>query len=185
MKDDTMAVPVVSRSRLEFLFDGVFAIAMTILVLELKVPDIADRRSVAELATALAHEAPTFVSYLLSFAVLGVFWYRHNQQYHAFRVITPGMLLLHFVQLAGAAFFPFCAALVGRYPTNGLALVVYLGCVLVYVWSSLGIWVLARKVGSSADLTIAAYQESRNGWLRGCLVVSAVFVLNLIRVLAN
>ncbi len=180
-----MSRPVVSRSRLEFLFDGVFAIAMTILVLELKVPDLSDRRSVAELARALAHEAPTFVSYLLSFVVLGVFWYRHDQQYRAFRVITPGMLLLHFVQLAGAAFFPFCAALMGRYPTNPLTIVVYLGCILVYAWSSFGIWVVARKAGSTADLTITAYQDSRNRWLRGCIVVSALFVLNLIRTLST
>ena len=185
MKEETLKGPIVSRSRLEFLFDGVFAIAMTILVLELKVPDLADRHSVAELASALAHEAPTFFSYLLSFVVLGIFWYRHDQQYRAFRIITPGMLIFHFAQLAGAAFFPFCAALMGRYPTNGLTIVVYLGCILVYAWSSFAIWVIARKTGSTADLTTAVYEKSRNRWLRACLIVSMFFVLNLIRTLAN
>jgi TMEM175 potassium channel family protein len=185
MTGDITPRPVVSRSRLEFLFDGVFAIAMTILVLELRVPELGDPRSVTELGHALAHEGSTFGSYLLSFVVLGMFWYRHDQQYHAFRVITRGMLVLHFVQLAGAAFFPFCASLMGRYPTNPLALVVYLGCILVYASSSLAIWVVARNAGSTADLTITDYQRSRNRWLRACLVVSLLFVLNLIRAIAN
>jgi hypothetical protein len=105
MKAAHAPVPVISKSRLEFLFDGVFAIAMTILVLELKVPELVNPRSVAELARALVHEASTFVSYLISFVVLGVFWYRHNQQYHSYHAISRGMLVLHFVQLAAAAFF--------------------------------------------------------------------------------
>lgn len=54
------------------LFDGVFAIAMTILVLELKVPELVAQRSVQELAKGLAHQGSTFVSYLLSFFVLGM-----------------------------------------------------------------------------------------------------------------
>ena len=100
------------------LFDGVFAIAMTILVLELKVPEIDDRLSSSQLLHALLKESGTFFSYLLSFAILGVFWWRHNHVYHFFRTITSKMLVLHFVQLAAAAFFPFTAALYGRYPTN-------------------------------------------------------------------
>src|SRR6185436_12762553 len=107
MEEEHTAVPVVSKSRLEFLFDGVFAIAMTLLVLELKVPELVDRLSIVELARGLAHEASTLVSYLISFVVLGVFWYRHNHQYHSFHAISRGMLVLHFVQLAAAAFFPF------------------------------------------------------------------------------
>jgi uncharacterized membrane protein len=179
-------VPAVSRSRLEFLFDGVFAIAMTILVLELRVPELVDRHSMPELARALAHHAPTFASYLLSFGMLGILWYHHNRQYHHFRVITRSMLVLHFVQLAAAAFFPFCASLLGRYPTNGLSQVVYISCILVYVWASLANWVIAGRSGSLGSETAAAdFLRSRNKLLRGCLALSIVFFIYLIRVLAN
>src|SRR5215470_10608372 len=89
------AVHVISRSRLEMLVDGIFAIAMTILVLELKVPELTDRRSVWELARAIGRQAPTFLSYLLSFFVLGMFWYRHNMGFRHYRVITAKMLALH------------------------------------------------------------------------------------------
>ncbi len=180
------SIPAISRSRLEFLFDGIFAIAMTILVLELRVPELADRHSVGELARALAHNAPTFASYLLSFTVLGVFWYRHNQQYHHVRVVTKGMLALHFVQLAAAAFFPFCAALLGRYPTNHLTVVVYMGCIMIYFWASLANWVVARRSGALAsDLTAADYARSRTRLLLGCLIFSTFFAIYLINVLAK
>jgi uncharacterized membrane protein len=186
MTDDRATVPVISRSRLEFLVDGVFAIALTILVLELKVPELGDRRSVPELGQALAHEAPTFLSYLGGFVLLGLFWYRHNHQYEHFRVITPGMLVLHFVQLAAAAFLPFCAALMGRYPINGLSAVVYLACVLVYSWASCATWILAQRSGAmKAGLTEAAYLQARRKWLRGCLVITVMFTLYLIRLLVN
>lgn len=66
---------VISRSRLECLFDGIFAIAMTLLVLELKVPDLVDHRSTGELACKLASFAPAFGSYLPSPVMLGVFWF--------------------------------------------------------------------------------------------------------------
>ena len=179
-------VPAINRSRLEFLFDGVFAIAMTILVLELKVPELVDRHSIQELARALAHQAPTFASYLLSFGMLGILWYRHNLQYQHFRVITGSMLVLHFIQLAAAAFFPFCAALMGRYPTNGLSQLVYISCILVYAWASLANWVIAGRSGSLGPETAAAdFLRSRNKLFRGCLGLSAVFVIYLIRVLAN
>jgi uncharacterized membrane protein len=167
---------VISKGRLEFLFDGIFAIAMTILVLELKVPELVDRRSMGELAHELAHHAPTFVSYLLSFVMLGVFWYRHNHQYHHFHKITEGMLVLHFVQLAAAAFFPFCAALVGRYHSNLLSIVIYLGCVLVYTWAMFANWIMARKSGAlGAEVTAADYLRIRSKGLRGCLIISILF----------
>src|SRR6266511_3835422 len=140
-----MSASVITKSRLEFLFDGVFAIAMTILVLELKVPELADRHSIPELAAALAHGLPTFVSWLLSFVVLGMFWYRHNHQYRHYQRITHGMLVLHFVQLAAAAFFPFCAALFGRYSFNPLAGLFYVSSIFVYAFASLANWVVAER----------------------------------------
>jgi uncharacterized protein (TIGR02246 family) len=178
------ASPVISRSRLEMLVDGIFAIAMTLLVLDLKVPEIADRRSVSELARSLVGQAPTFLSYLLSFFVLGVFWYRHNQQYRHYRSITGRMLALHFVQLAAAAAFPFCAALVGRYGINPFATVIYLACVVVYVWTAAVTWIVAKRSGAmSAELTDTAYLRSRKRGIRSSLVVSALLLVTVGRAL--
>ena len=60
-------ISIISRNRLEMLCDGIFAIAMTILVLELKVPELVDRHSAAELAQSLERNRATFISYLLGF----------------------------------------------------------------------------------------------------------------------
>ncbi|MGD1048840.1 MAG: TMEM175 family protein [Candidatus Krumholzibacteriaceae bacterium] len=185
-EQDHSSVPAISRGRLEILYDGIFAIAMTILVLELRVPELVDRHSVAELASALAHNGYTFGSYLLSFLMLGMFWYRHNLQYRHVRVVTAGMLALYLVQLAAAAFFPFCAALFGRYPTNGLSVVVYAGCVMVYFWASLATWVIARRSGALvSDLTAADYRRSRNRLLRACVIISILFAAYFTRMLVR
>jgi uncharacterized membrane protein len=177
---------VISRSRLETLIDGVFAIAMTVLVLELKVPELADRQSMSELARALLHQAPTFASYFISFFVLGMFWYRHNHMYHHYRVISAGMLALHFVQLAAAASFPFFAALLGRYPTNRLTTVVYLACIVIYAWASVLAWIVARRSGSmSEELSDAAYLRTRRRGLGSSVFISLMFALYLLRALAK
>src|SRR5580765_5819729 len=184
MADQQTSVFVISRSRLEMLVDGVFAIAMTILVLELKVPQLSDIHSVPELDRALVRQAPTFVSYLLSFIVLGMFWYRHNQQYRHYRSISGGMLALHFVMLAAAASFPFCAALVGRYAPNPLAVTIYLTCIVVYAWTATLTWIVARRSGSlSEELPEAAYRRSRKRAIRSSVIVSGLFLINLGRVL--
>ena len=72
------------------LFDGVFAIAMTILVLELKVPELGRAEVSAGDGGGASASGPTFLSYLLSFGILGMFWFRHNAQYRHFHTITGG-----------------------------------------------------------------------------------------------
>jgi uncharacterized membrane protein len=176
----------VSKTRLEFLVDGIFAIAMTILVLELKVPELSDRHSVSEMARELGRHASVFGSYLLSFLVLGMFWYRHNQMFRYFQHITKGMLAFQLLQLAMAAFFPFCAALLGRYPTNYLTTVVYFGCFTLYLWSVLLQWVLAKRAGALTEqVTGAEYARRRNRNLRGCILITAFFVVYLVTVIAG
>ena len=168
----------ISKSRLEMLFDGVFAIAMTILVLELKVPELVAQRSVPEMWRALAHQGSTFFSYLLSFAVLGMFWFRHNTQYRHYHTITGGVLVTHFVQLAAAASFPFCAALYGHYPLNPLVIVIYLGCIVVYAWASSIGWLVAKRTGAfSPGMPEATYRRSRKRGLMSCVFVSMMFAL--------
>jgi uncharacterized membrane protein len=135
----------ISKTRLEFLYDGIFAIAMTLLVLELKVPELAERRSGAELLRHFAHHAPAFGSWLLSIVVLGIFWYKHQQLYRCLQRITRALLVVHLWLMATAAFFPFCAALVGRYPGNRAAVLVYMGGAWLHVAGLTTLWVVAGR----------------------------------------
>lgn len=187
MSEEHSASPsAISKSRLEFLYDGIFAIAMTILVLELKVPELTDRQSISELGHALKHHAPTFASYLLTFLMLGIFWSRHNHDYRHFHRITYPMLGTSLLQLATAAFFPFCAAMIGRYPQNKLAYLIYVGCILVLMWSRLATWIMAKRGGTfPADFPESDYLRVRNRILRGGAALLAMFVLSWVRLVAG
>ena len=69
----------VGRSRVEALSDGVFAIVITLLVLEIKVPHVEDHGSVVALARALTDLAPKFVSWVISFLTVCVIWMNHHR----------------------------------------------------------------------------------------------------------
>ncbi len=176
----------VAKGRLEFLFDGIFAIAMTLLVLELKVPELADRHSTAELLAGLKRHAPTFVSYLLSFFMLGMFWTSHNVWFRHLQRITGGILALQLAQMAFAAFFPFCAALLGRYPTNPLTMVVYTGCIAAYFWAATFQWLVARRAGVLApppDMSL--YPRILRGLLTGSITTTLIGLAYSMRLLAG
>lgn len=170
------SIRAVNRQRLEFLFDGVFAIAMTILVLELKVPELVDRRSPAELLGQLAHHGRAFFSYALSFLVLGVFWYLHHVIFRCLRRITCLSYALHVVLMATAAFFPFCAALLGRYPANPATFPIYFGCILVYQGTSgLLLWVGGRQHALDPDIDPAELKQLRAKCVRSLVGMTFFF----------
>jgi uncharacterized membrane protein len=68
----------IEKHRVDALTDGVMAIAMTLFVLDVKVPDLPTDVPPWSLMAALGHTLPTFASFVLSFVVLGVAWYRHH-----------------------------------------------------------------------------------------------------------
>ncbi len=178
---------MVSKARLEALVDGIFAIAMTILVLELEVPQLEDRRSTAELAQALLRNAIGFGSYLLGFLLLGVFWAAHNACYRFIQRITKGILALQLLQLAAAAFLPYCVALVGRHGSvNPVAFVVYMGCIAAYVWAGTLLLSLAWRAGAlvpAAD--IAVFRRIKRGMLGFSIAISLLLTLYLVAALIN
>jgi uncharacterized membrane protein len=108
-------------TRIEAFSDGVFAIVVTLLVLELKVPALADHRSVALLAAALTEQLPKFLSWLLSFIIVCKFWLNHHQLLSQARSANYALVWLNSLFLLGQAFIPFPTALLGEYPANPLA----------------------------------------------------------------
>jgi len=135
----------ISKGRLEFLFDGVFAIAMTILVLELRIPELADDTSSHELGAALLANGRIFISYIFSFLVLSMFWLSHNRLYPLLEKIGKASFYIHSWLLALAAFVPFCAHLINKYNHNRLAIQIYFAIVLAYEIGMLALSIAAKK----------------------------------------
>jgi uncharacterized membrane protein len=186
-REKTAFTTTISKGRLEFLFDGVFAIALTILVLELKLPEIADRRSAGELGRALLHHWRTFLSYIISFIILSGFWIGHNTLYARLTRVTKAILAIHVWLLAWAAFIPFCAHLLGRYPGNSIAHAVYLGTAFAYSAGLLALVVTAdRQKAFEPTVTANDVRRLRRGFIRPLLAMAflmayAFFVMPSLR----
>ena len=102
------------KNRLEAFSDGVLAIIITIMVLELKAPVAAAAAShPAELAD-LKPLLPVFLSYVLSFTYVGIYWNNHHHLFHSTRLVTGGILWANLHLLFWLSLFPFTTAWVGE-----------------------------------------------------------------------
>jgi uncharacterized membrane protein len=111
-------------SRLLALADGIFAIAMTLLVFEVKVP-VVDLAREGALRHGLWLLWPHFASVVLSILTLGFSWIGHHNQYVAIRRTDRPFLWINIAFLAAIAFVPFSSGLLGAYPLQQVAVVVY------------------------------------------------------------
>lgn len=118
------AAQLLSKHRLEALSDGIFAVAMTLLVIELKVPNHGMASSDA-LATAVLEQLPTFVAWAISFFVLAIFWTTHSRLFHFVGRVNEPMTWLMLVYLGLVSLMPFTSALAGEYGTLLFAQIVY------------------------------------------------------------
>ena len=98
---------------------------MTLLVIGIEVPDISDGDSVGELAEALNDQSASFVSFVVSFAVIGRYWVAHHQFFAQLKAIDLGLIGKNVVYLGFVAFLPFPTALLGSYFENPLSVVIY------------------------------------------------------------
>jgi uncharacterized membrane protein len=105
--------------------DGLFAIAMTLLVVAIGVPALGDAESVDDLANALNDKSSEFVSFFLSFAVIGRYWLAHHQFFARLAGIDGGLIAINLLYLALIAFLPFPTDLLGTYFENPLSVAIY------------------------------------------------------------
>jgi uncharacterized membrane protein len=102
-----------AKTRIEALADGIFAVAMTLLVLDVKLPGNELFASDAALMHRLLSLEHTFVIYFISFVVLGMFWVGHHAQFHFVRYVDHTLLWLNLIFLFGITSVPFSTDLLG------------------------------------------------------------------------
>jgi uncharacterized membrane protein len=117
--------------RIAALSDGVFAIAMTLIVLEIHVPDAGPIRTEQDLWSALLTLGPRLLTYLLSFLTLGIFWSAQQTQLNLFATADRDLSWLQLVFLATVALMPFSTSLLAEFITFRLALVAYWANILL------------------------------------------------------
>jgi TMEM175 potassium channel family protein len=102
------------KGRLEAFSDGVFAIAITLLVLELRVPAFVDAKRIG-LAGALRHEWSSYAAYVVSFAIIGIMWVNHHAVLSNVARVDRALLFVNLLLLLFVAVLPFPTALLARY----------------------------------------------------------------------
>ena len=99
-------------TRLEAFSDGIFAIAMTLLVLEIRLPE---HIPPGTLGSSLLHLWRSYLAFLTSFATIGVMWVNHHRVFNLIRRTDQGVLALNLLLLLGVSFLPFPTLVVARY----------------------------------------------------------------------
>ena len=113
-------------ARLEQLADGIFAIVMTILVFEIKAPDLVSPTNIHELYFAIKEMLPAFLSYLLSFSLLFTYWRAHHFFVSVYaKNIDRNLTNINAVFFLFLTLIPFSTSLLARYNENQLAIIIF------------------------------------------------------------
>jgi len=133
--------------RLAALSDGVFAIAMTLLVLDIRSPAAEAVHSEQDLWHALVALSPRLLMYLMSFLTLGIFWVGQQTQLNHLARANRDLAWLHIAFLAAISLMPFSTALLAEFVSYRIALLVYWANVLIGGVALYATWIYAGGAG--------------------------------------
>jgi uncharacterized membrane protein len=136
-----------SLERLAALSDGIFAVAMTLLVLDLHVPAKEAIHNPGELWHTLAASAPQLISYLMSFMTLGIFWNGQQAQLNSFSRSDRHLSWIHMAYLFAVSIMPFSTRLLAEFISYRSVLIAYWGNILLLGVVLFCSWRYATKAG--------------------------------------
>jgi uncharacterized membrane protein len=156
------------KTRLEAFSDGVIAIIITIMVLEMKVPHGED-------FGAVRHLLPVFFSYVLSFLYVGIYWNNHHHMLHAMKRVSGGILWANLHLLFWLSLFPFVTGWMGE---NHFASLPTLFYGIVLLMAAISYWILQRVIiaseGESSVLAKAVGSADIKGNLSPVLYILGI-----------
>jgi uncharacterized membrane protein len=133
--------------RLAALSDGIFGVAMTLLLLKLDVPDHKNIASEHDLLRALATNGPALLVYLMSFMTLGIFWVGQQSQLNHLSRSDRHLTWIHLAFLFAVTIVPFSTQLLTQYIAFRTALIVYWLNIVVLGWVLFVCWMRATRAG--------------------------------------
>jgi uncharacterized membrane protein len=144
----------VTRDRIVTFTDGVLAIVVTLLVLNIAVPQLSRSEVETELPKRLLELLPDIWSYATSFIILGFFWIAHDDQFHYIKRANRTLSWITIFYLMFIAFIPFSTALIGEYRDQEVSIIVYgINIIIVLIFAYLQ-WGYATKGHHLVDIDI-------------------------------
>lgn len=141
--------------RIIFFSDAIFAIAMTLLVVDIQTPDIPTAQVAEELPGRLLELWPKIFSYVISFLVVGVYWMAHHRMFRYVRRYDERLMWLNIVFLMFVAFLPFPTSVLGEYGDQQIVVIFYAGSLAAIGFMSSLLWIYTssghRLVDSDLD----------------------------------
>jgi uncharacterized membrane protein len=163
--------------RLAFFSDAIFAIVMTLLVLEIRVPEVPPDLAAAEVPAAVLALWPKFFSYVLSFLVIGTYWIAHHQTFRYVTSYDRTLQWLNLLFLLSISFIPFPTALLGEYGQLRFVVIFYAASVgLARLLLALEWWYIMEgpiRTGDDLDPRIARFHFLRS------FAIPSVFLISI------
>ena len=138
-------------ARLEAFSDGVFAIAITLLIIEIGVPHVGEGQSLAD---ALRHLWPSYIGYALSFLTIGIMWMNHHHMFRDIERTDHSLIVLNVLLLMCISFIPFSTAVLVAYLQDDelpRAMLAYAATLTVTAILFNAMWLYAAFVGKLID----------------------------------
>lgn len=167
--------------RLSFFSDGVFAIAITLLVIEIKIPVI-EHASNSDLLHSLSHMALKFLGFLISFAIVGHYWSVHHRMFGYIKNYSTPLLWINLAFLFSVVLLPFSSGFIGEYSSDLNLYVPYAFYVAnICLTGLMNCWLWLYISNPKKQLLTHTISKTRvNLGLYRSLVIPSVFLLSLI-----
>ena len=121
-----------NKDRVQSLTDGIFAVVMTLLVLEISIPQISsahDAINSAAVGTELLNRLfdlwPKLLSFAISFIMLAIFWVSHHRLFHYIKHVNRPLMWINFMFLMATCFIPFSTSLLGEYSQQQISIFIF------------------------------------------------------------
>src|SRR5258708_32274775 len=169
--------------RIEAFSDGVIAVAITLLILDVHVPNVQ-----TGLLPALLNQWPTYLGYVTSFLVITIFWANHHNMFRHIQQVDYALLFINSLFLMCMAFIPFVTALLTKYitsPTEQHTAAIIYGATLLLngiLFNSIWWYAVWKRRLVRSDLDAQAVQRITRGYLFGLPFYALSIVLSLLNV---
>ncbi len=169
--------------RTEAFSDGVIAVAITLLILDIHVPNVQK-----DLLQALLDQWPAYLGYVTSFLVITIFWANHHNMFRHIQQVDYALLLINAFFLMCIAFIPFVTSLLTKYimsPTNQHTAAIVYGATLLLngiLFNSIWWYAVWKRRLVRRDLDAQAVQRITRGYLFGLPFYALAIVLSLLNV---